>query len=71
MAKQEDRCLICGRHDEDHHDFSPPEKGCVCKPGSWEGAVFVEFVCKTFEPQKADPERCTNCEHEKECHGTT
>jgi hypothetical protein len=61
-------CLICGRDEFGHHDFSPAEQGCVCEPGGWDGSDYVPLVCRRFASSPVDSGRCGNCDHDEDCH---
>lgn len=63
-------CLICGRWEDDHHDYVTADDiaGCTCAPNSWEGCESVPEVCKSFAPRPGDEERCGTCCHGTECH---
>ena len=60
-------CRTCGLPEEDHHDFDPKmPDGCVCPAGEW-GPENVPDVCGIYMPPPKG-ERCSTCEHDKECH---
>jgi len=61
-------CLICGVEENDHHDFTPPPKGCVCEPAGWRGSDHVPGMCKNFSASAYDETRCEHCEHDEGCH---
>ncbi len=61
-------CEVCGKGEEEHHDFIPyliPE-GCVCDPRDWKGGVPP--ICDCFVGDEDGEEFCEKCEHDVQCH---
>jgi hypothetical protein len=60
-------CAICGKPENEHHDFVPRvmPKGCKCDPGTWD-ADSIRPVCESHEGH--DDSYCQNCCHDKACH---
>lgn len=65
MKTNKQICAICGRYEEDHHDFEPsmPE-GCQCDPGEW--GSMVPDPCAEFHGKEG--QHCSRCEHDAHCH---
>lgn len=60
-------CKHCGLPEDAHHEFEAKmPDGCLCNPGEWVGDRTP--ICDKFEGDDAHGSRCTNCEHDRECH---
>lgn len=62
-----DECEICGKPEEDHHDFIARKKprGCVCDWKTWGKTPYP--VCDQFI-YVDDYDYCDNCGHGEQCH---
>lgn len=61
-------CILCGREESEHHEFTEPPPGCKCEGDGWRFCDSVPFVCKAFVEAGYDPGRCSKCEHDAACH---
>jgi hypothetical protein len=63
-----DECGVCGRPEDEHHDFAPIVRpdGCVCDVESWGNPFDIPTPCGSYRGD-AD-EYCINCEHNQACH---
>jgi hypothetical protein len=73
VSEGEQRCLVCGEHPDDHHEFVAPPAGCKCEPMAWFSAD-VPAVCLTFVDGAAvktiGAGLCATCSHPEECHAS-
>ncbi len=58
-------CRVCGRPEEEHHEFDAEEMphGCVCDSATW-GKVGP--ICEKYVGNGRT--NCERCEHDLACH---